>query len=67
MPIRIRKDKNTDRGNNTPNRPTNNNTGGGGGGLIAFAPLLFGLFKKKPKLVLAIAAIGAVVLEIDKR
>lgn len=62
MPIRIRKDKNADQGNNTPNRPTNNNTGGGGGGgLIAFAPLLFSIFKKKPKMLLIIAAIGALL------
>jgi C1A family cysteine protease len=59
MPIRIKKDRNTKSNNNRPNRPTNNT--GGAGGLIAFAPLLFSLFKKKPKLVLIIAAIGALL------
>lgn len=60
MPIRIVKDKNTQSHNNTPNRPTNNSRGGGGN-LIAFAPLLIGLFKKKPKLLIIIAIIGAIL------
>ena len=58
MPIRIQKDKSSpSNNNNTPRRQT----GGGGKGLIAFLPLLFGLFKKKPKLVLIIAVIGGLL------
>ena len=56
MPIRIKKDKNADRGNTSPNRPTNG--GNGAGGLIAFAPLLLSLFKKNPKIAILLAVIG---------
>jgi len=59
MPIRIVKDKNTESNNNTPNQPSN--SGGGLGNLIAFAPLLIGIFKKKPKLLIIVAILGAIL------
>ena len=56
MPIRIERDPNTESNNNTPKR---RRSSGNNGGLIAFAPLLINLFKKKPKLLIIVAIIGA--------
>ena len=60
MPIQIERDKREPANNNQPGG--NRNTGGiGGKGLLALAPILFKLFGKKPKLLLIIAVIGALL------
>jgi len=62
MPIRIERDPNTQsNNNNTPPRRRRNSGGGGGGGLIAFAPMLIGLFKKKPKFLIILAVVGGIL------
>lgn len=66
MPIRIVPDKKG--GSQKKRQPrrtsTRRNTGGGsnlGGGLVNFLPMIFGMFKKNPKLIIIVVVIGAVI------
>ncbi len=60
MPIQIEKDEREPSRDQNPGG--NRNTGGiGGKGLLALAPILFKLFGKKPKLLIIIAVIGALL------
>lgn len=62
MPIRMVDDSNDQFDNSNDNSGGGgggrNTGGGGGGGILAFLPLLFGLFRKSPVLAILIAVVG---------
>lgn len=62
MPVRIRKDQNASASQKHIPRQNRGRTGGGGGGGLANAllPLLFTLFRKKPKIAILVIGVGIV-------
>lgn len=61
MPIRMDKDPNQGNQNNRPNRPNRPGGGGGGGLFRTILPFLAMFLFKRPKLILPVLAIGAIL------
>lgn len=61
MPIRMVEDDNNDSYSPNTGGGGGGNSGGGSGCLLMLAPLLFGMFRKYPKLTIALVIVGAAV------